>query len=524
MPIACGCCPQEQLEAERQRDIISHFILRLAFSQKPEQTKWFIQQEVDLFRFRFGMELIKLMPIACGCCPQEQLEAERQRDIISHFILRLAFSQKPEQTKWFIQQEVDLFRFRFGMASKNRDAVKQFLQANKIEAKLVTDAEKASLFENLAEACSIAHEKVDTTDFWKVPFTEALDLVRRRRVLLEYGYAFASDDDLQVILCTRFRLNLAAAMARTIRFIGLTEEEDRLLPFLMKLSRTSYTGKSYAGTDIARVTPDMVDSRTTRFIGLTEEEDRLLPFLTKLSRTSYTGKSYAGTDIARVTPDMIDSLASTSFPLCMKEIHSRLRADHHLRHGARMQYGLFLKAIGMTLDDSLSFWRSEFTKKMDSEKFDKQYAYNIRHNYGKEGKHANYSAYPCTKIILGVAPTAQDCHGCPYRHSALELLTQKLQNCGLSNFQTEKIISLSKSAQYDKACTRYLEYTHRMAENSLGTVITHPNQYFEISRQIIEGKRSRQEEPRVEVTTATQSRHEPQQENMEDDIEELINW
>lgn len=49
----------------------------------------------------------------------------------------------------------------------------------------------------------------------------------------------------------------------------------------------------------------------------------------------------------------------------MRELHEQLRSEHHLRHGGRMQYGLFLKGIGLTLQQSLTFWKKEFTKRMD---------------------------------------------------------------------------------------------------------------------------------------------------------------
>ena len=61
-------------------------------------------------------------------------------------------------------------------------------------------------------------------------------------------------------------------------------------------------------------------------------------------------------------------LSKTSFPLCMQQLHQAFRQNHHLRHWGRMQYGLFLKGIGLSLDEALRFWRTEFLKKMDPDK------------------------------------------------------------------------------------------------------------------------------------------------------------
>jgi DNA primase large subunit len=51
-----------------------------------------------------------------------------------------------------------------------------------------------------------------------------------------------------------------------------------------------------------------------------------------------------------VTLQDLDSLTARSFPLCMSNLMAKLKEEHHLRHFGRMQLGLFLKAIGLTLE------------------------------------------------------------------------------------------------------------------------------------------------------------------------------
>jgi DNA primase large subunit len=125
----------------------------------------------------------------------------------------------------------------------------------------------------------------------------------------------------------------------------------------------------------------------------------------------YDGINYGkGGAHGRITLDQISPLSKKSFPLCMKFLHTKLHSSHHLGHGARMQYGLFLEGIGVTLEDALVYVKTELTHNKAgqniTDKFDKEYAYNFRHSYGQEGKRADYTPYSCGKIISD--------HACPY--------------------------------------------------------------------------------------------------------------
>uniref|UniRef100_A0A7I4XYD3 DNA primase large subunit n=1 Tax=Haemonchus contortus TaxID=6289 RepID=A0A7I4XYD3_HAECO len=432
--------PSEEIGIEEFDDIA---IERVKALKVVEDVKERYTWGSDEFKSAMIKGLHKHMPIAAGTCLPADVEQARRRDVIGHFILRLAFCRSPESTKWLVTQEVDLFRFRF--ANETRTNILSFLKENNVNLDVVDKTEQLELIAELAAGCGISIDQATKTDFWKVDFTAALDLVRRRRALVRHGFAYIQFNDLVVITSAALRANMTAAMARAFKHLAVVEEEGRLLPRLARLANNAYSGKQYAG----------------------KEND------------------------GKITRQMIDQLCVPSFPLCMRQCHTRLRADHHLRHGARRQYGLFLKGIGLSLDEALMFMREEFTKKIDSDKFEKQYAYNIRHMYGKEGRRVEYPAFPCSTIILSNPPAAGDCHGCPFKHLDNQLLAQRLEKDGLNREQISQIVNYTKTNAFDKACTRHFEYLHKMEEGALGQLVTHPNTYFEWSQEVLSGTRSK---------------------------------
>lgn len=57
------------------------------------------------------------------------------------------------------------------------------------------------------------------------------------------------------------------------------------------------------------------------------------------------------------------------------------------------------QGIGLPLEEAMKFWRIEFAPKCPGDAFEKKYAYNVRYNYGKEGRKSEYTPYSCLKVI-----------------------------------------------------------------------------------------------------------------------------
>ncbi|PSC74309.1 DNA primase large subunit [Micractinium conductrix] len=180
----------------------------------------------------------------------------------------------------------------------------------------------------------------------------------------------------------------------------------------------------------------------------------------------------------------IPLLVRESFPLCMVSMYGALHEQHHLKHEGRMQFGLFLKGLGLPLEEAIRFWRTEMAPVAPGEKFDKQYLYNVRHNYGKEGQRKDYTPYTCMKII-GSTPGVGQVHGCPYKTFGQDSLRAALSRLQVAPAKVEEAVLKAAAGHFQLACASAWEGKHSCACDS---GINHPNQYFEESRKALEGE------------------------------------
>nr|XP_019945217.1 PREDICTED: DNA primase large subunit [Paralichthys olivaceus] len=405
--------------------------LGVSYVKLSDDYKKKLHKESKTLNFPYRLEADERKPLT-GLSEREK----RRKDHISHFILRLAYCQTEDLRRWFIQQEVDLFRYRFNELMGKQKL--EFLHRNNLQYDTSSAEEKKTLKDYLINSSyAVSGITVEEQDFYKVPFQDALDLVRTRKVYLKGGYAYIPHQDIVTIVLNDFRTRISKALALTARSLPAVHSDERLQPLLNHLSH-AYVGQDYS----------------------------------------------IQKNVGKISLEQIDSLSVKSFPLCMRQLHQAVRENHHLRHGGRMQYGLFLKGIGLSLEQALQFWRSEFIRgKVDADKFDKAYAYGIRHMFGKEGKRADYTPYSCMKVILSNLPSQGDHHGCPFRHSDPELLKQKLQFYKVSPSGVNQILELVKGMHYQLACQKYFELTHHSEEASFS--LNHPNQYFIESQKVL---------------------------------------
>ncbi|KAI9296106.1 hypothetical protein K502DRAFT_323989 [Neoconidiobolus thromboides FSU 785] len=268
-----------------------------------------------------------------------------RKDHISHFILRLVFCRSEDLRAWFVKYESVLFNLRYAQSLASTKA--QFVAKLGYGYEKVSESEKQQLKLQLKAAKFGGFgNDFDREDFFKIPFEKVPELVSGRQVFIKNGFAYVPNEYSSSWIIGEFKNILRTGLLNLSKALPNIDEDERLLPILNALSTKSFS------------TYDPLKSQR------------------KDVKISYNE-----------IPN-----ASKHFPLCMYSSYKGLTKNKHLKHGARMQFGLFLKGIGLPLEEALEFWRRSFSRMTDDE-FKKGYAYNIRHNYGQEGNRKDYAPY-----------------------------------------------------------------------------------------------------------------------------------
>lgn len=396
----------------------------------------------------------RLLPLnANTAIKTTDLLAERLKDHVSHFVLRLAFCRSEDLRRRFVKAESLLFRLRF----ETDDVAERenFMRSLNLDWKPVSSEEKRTYREQLVATHPKMASTFESETFFKVNWTRVTDLVEKRRVFMRAGQAWVPVKEQASLVLAEFQSRLLRDLEMTARALPRLDEDDRLLPVLSHLS---------------------------------------MGFLAGIS-TDYSGSSITADGSVTITAGMVDALVKTHAPLCMKNLHHSLTATGHLKHYGRLQYNLFLKELGLPVEEALVFWRRSF-KSITDDKFNKEYRYNIRHGYGLEGRRMNYPAKSCARILTQDQPGPQDSHGCPFRHfSTTNLSTAMVQHYGLNTAEQTEILASVKQGHYHVACTRIFEITHQrhgvkkgQGLDGRGETVTHPNRYFESSWKLAQAE------------------------------------
>ncbi|KAF3921993.1 hypothetical protein ABW20_dc0104713 [Dactylellina cionopaga] len=377
---------------------------------------------------------------------------ERKKDHYSHFILRLAFARSDDLRRRFTRTEGILFRHRF-TTDDSRER-QEFLNSLELDSQPVSDVEKAQYAEELKNVlisgsrmpAEKARQQFEAEAYLKVEWDRVSDLVGDRKVFLRGGNAYVPNSMMISLVMAEFSKRLDDALIKTSRVLPRLDEDDRLIPILNHLSK-GFTAPEYNSS---------------------------------ANPTTLSGDT--------ISAAQIDGLSS-HFPLCMRNLHGAVRRDKHLRHFGRLQYGLFLKGIGLSIDEAIVFWRQAFSKFTDDQ-FNKEYRYNIRHSYGLQGAGRDYKPYSCQQVLMDHPPGTGDSHGCPYRHFSPDNLTTALSS--LMGVDDRSVLAGVKqdvtAKKFHLACNRVFEHMHekelkREKDQGGGNreTIIHPNEYFDRS-------------------------------------------
>ncbi|CAG9765543.1 unnamed protein product [Ceutorhynchus assimilis] len=168
------------------------------------------------------------------------------------------------------------------------------------------------------------------------------------------------------------------------------------------------------------------------------------------------------------------------FPPCIRHLYDVLQRDNRLPHQARFDFSVFLKDIGLSLEEQLSFWEAVYMKDPGEnakcthtwEKHNKHYIYSIRHIYGLEGSKLETCVKSCTDIE-DIKLAVNEEGGCPFAHDDDHNLKKILKKCLPNNPEDIEVIIHERKLSAQKGCQAYFyanmlkRYKYRVPDDEI---------------------------------------------------------
>ena len=349
-------------------------------------------------------------------------------DLASHWVLKLVFN--PVDQGVFLINEAFIFIGRLYDQAHRYALARTTGTTDEERTKSQKEHVKRFYFEQLK--AYVGGEEGE--DIVRIPFKFAARLIEKYECELEAGYALITPDS---------------------AFIVLQELFSEILHVHNK--------------NVEKIYKSMVkaDARLERLIELLREYNK---------STEHYYKAEKPTTATKIDATNVEYLSKEYFPLCMSEILDGLKTKHQLKHWGRLQLGLFLKGVGMRLEDNIILFSNHLGKLPDGTKKIQEYKYYIEHMYGKRGKKTDYTPWSCQKIADKAIPTSNDIYGCPFKFYSDSHLAKALKVRRLDDEQVNDVLAARKVA-FNVGCRRMFELVHGVSKAKPG-VGRHPNSYY----------------------------------------------
>jgi len=202
---------------------------------------------------------------------------DKNKDYLSHYILRMAYCKTEELRRWFLLNECFLFKIRYNNAKPSD--VDDFLKEQNVLMRCppITDDEKMRLKPKLiglfvasssgsgsggtatssSGSSTMQQQNYYSMEFYKVPFTDVLPLVSKREVYMEAGFAYVSRTKILSIVEGMFRASLSKSLTQAYHMMYKWQIDTRIVSTINRLSKVAFR---YGDSSNKSSNPNNVDT------------------------------------------------------------------------------------------------------------------------------------------------------------------------------------------------------------------------------------------------------------------------